>query len=407
MIVTSRIIHNIFHLSLVKGLELMFPLMSIPLLIKGLGLHAYGELVFIQTITAYLQIIVNYGFDEFGTRTIATANSKDERAKVAINILSVKLAITFVVAFFYFPIIFFIVQNKILYFSFFLLLICDVVNLYWFYQGIENFRVFSVASVVSKIVYLLGIYIFIHEPDDIFLVPITQAVTFVFGNLYSFIVFYRYHVSYNFCQLDRKYFFCYLKSSGLISLSNILNAFKDKAGNIIVGVFVGREALAMYDIINKMMLVLNQPATIIITALFPTFSKSHDKIKMFNTIKWLIVLSTIIFISSFPFVWFVLPKVYEKFIPFLSSIQISVLSCYFYAISFFIGRNVLVARLMSKELLWGVLATSSFYLSCLFFLGFSAIGYSVMSLVTLSVATYLFEALVRGFLARKYLCGTI
>lgn len=397
----NKIINNIFHLVLVKGGELIFPLLTIPMLINALGLHGYGEYIFAQTIVSYLIIAVNFGFDDVGVRLISSAKSSEERSIFAINIIYVKLSLLLLIAILYFPLIsLFDVDHKLYWYSF-LLLVVDVINVYWFFQGIEKLKHFSLASIITKFIYLVCIWVFIKSPSDVAYVPVILFLTFSLGNSPALYYFLRYGIS-KFTAPDKKCMQTVFAAAKYVFLSNIVIAIKDKTGNIIAGAIIGKEALAVYDIINKLMLIANQPATIINTAFFPTFSRSHNSEIMKDVVKVLLLLSLAIILISIPFTWIFIPNFYSKFSPYLGAIQISFLSCIFYAISFFIGRNILVARGLMRLLFGGVIATSAFYLLSLSIAGYISGGFSVFTLVVISVLTYLFEMLYRIYVAKKW-----
>lgn len=396
------IINNIIHLMLVRGGELFFPLLTIPMLISALGLHAYGEYVFVQTIISYFMVFVNFGFDDIGVRLIASAKSNEERDKLAINIIYVKMFLLLTVACVYFSMVFILSVEHEIYFASFLLLIVDVFNIYWFFQGIEKLGYFSVASIFTKVIYFFCVYFFIKNPTDLPLVPVLFFITFVLGNCPALVYFFHNCLSRVYMP-ERRIMLYIIQEARLVFLSNVVIAVKDKMGNIIAGLFIGKEAVAVYDIINKLMLVSNQPATIVNTAFFPFFSRTNDFNKMKFVLKILILLSLVICLISIPFVWAVIPVLYNTTVDCLISIQVSFISCVLYSISFFIGRNIFVARGMMKELFVGVIATSCFYVTCLLIVGLIYERFSVLTLITISVLTYLFEMLFRIYIARNVL----
>lgn len=387
---------------LVRGGELLLPLITIPMLVNSLGLPGYGEYVLAQTVVSYLVILINFGFDDVGVKLVSSSSIDDERNRIAINVLYIKLALLLVSSVVYFPIVLFLNVNHSLYVASFLLLVGDVVNIYWFFQGVEKLKYVSLASFAVKIIYVLSVWFFIKTPDDISVVPIIVFVAFVLGNI---------RVYYFFCRFFMKKFYApdphlmkdIFFSARFVFLSNMIIAIKDKAGNIVAGIFIGKEALAIYDLINKLMLISNQPATIINAAFFPSFSRGHNTKMMNNILKILLCSSLIIVAISVPVVWWFIPSVFLKSEPYLFSIQVSFFSCLFYSISFFVGRNIFVAQGMMSDLFVGVILTSIFYIFCMLFFWGVFDRFTIASLVVITVLTYFFEMVYRVFIAWDFI----
>lgn len=399
----SVIINNITNLAFVKGLELIFPLLTIPVLVHALGLGGYGEYVFAQTIISYIVIFINFGFDDVGVKLISSVSSSRRRTKIAINIIYIKFIFLIVAAFIYFFIIYNIDVNFKLYSSSFLIAVMDVINVFWFFQGVEKLKFFSFSSLITKIMYLFSVFIFVKVPNDIFLVPILFFVAFIIGNLPALYVFFTsYALKFNVLIPDESYMKKCFLAAFYVFLSNLTLAVKDKTGNIIAGVFIGKEGLAIYDLINKVIMIANQPAYIIITAYFPTFSRSYSVETANLVFKILLLLTCSILMLSVPLTWVIVPYFFKNTEQYLLGFQLSFLSCFFYAFSFFIGRNIFIAGNMMRCLFFGVILTSLFYVLGLSFIWFASCV-SIVSLVLLSICTYAFEMLCRVFFSRKIL----
>ena len=67
----KKIIENFSYLSLLKFFSLLFPLITYPYLLRILGFEIYGGIIFAQSITMFIGIVINFGFNITGTKDIA------------------------------------------------------------------------------------------------------------------------------------------------------------------------------------------------------------------------------------------------------------------------------------------------------------------------------------------------
>ena len=65
------IFSNFFSLSILEVSNYLFPLITLPYVVRTLGSDNYGFLAISTAITNYLLIIVGYGFNIWATKEIA------------------------------------------------------------------------------------------------------------------------------------------------------------------------------------------------------------------------------------------------------------------------------------------------------------------------------------------------
>ena len=88
----KKIINNFGYLSLIQIFNLIFPLIIYPYLIRTVGKENYGIVVFAQSIAIYFSLLVNFGFNIYGTDAIAKCNGKvDQISKIVSSVFTVQL----------------------------------------------------------------------------------------------------------------------------------------------------------------------------------------------------------------------------------------------------------------------------------------------------------------------------
>ena len=165
-----RLRDNILALSVVQAGNYLVPLLALPFLARVLGIRAYGEVVFVQTVMMFGMLLVDFGFSWSATRDIAA--SRDDRAKVstlfagtwglqwlllAVVVLVVLLSMLWLPS---------LRPNASLYLTGLGIVLGQVLFPLWLFQGLEALKVAAVIQVVGKVLALPWLLIWVDGPQD-------------------------------------------------------------------------------------------------------------------------------------------------------------------------------------------------------------------------------------------------
>ena len=141
------IFSNFFSLSILEVSNYLFPLITLPYVVRTLGSDNYGFLAISTAITNYLLIIVGYGFNIWATKEIAQNKNLDHRNYIFSGVIYSKFLLAILIIFISnIMLLFFeidIVLKTLLAISFF----C------WFYQ--MYFILYGFSKVFRKCIILL------------------------------------------------------------------------------------------------------------------------------------------------------------------------------------------------------------------------------------------------------------
>jgi O-antigen/teichoic acid export membrane protein len=165
-----RLRDNILALSVVQAGNYLVPLLALPYLARVLGSHAYGEVVFVQTVMMFCMLLVDFGFIVSATRDIAA--SRDDREK-----LSALFAGIWGLQWLLFAVVIFILiililclpalrQNAALYVVGLGMVFGQVLFPLWLFQGLEALKAAAAIQVVGKVLALPSLLIWVHGPLD-------------------------------------------------------------------------------------------------------------------------------------------------------------------------------------------------------------------------------------------------
>lgn len=365
------LIENLSYLSVIQVFNLLIPLITLPYLLMVLGNTNYGYIVYSHTIISYFLIFVNFGFNISATKEISIyRNNREKLNEIVSSVLIIKG-------------VFFLVSSLIV-FAFSLTLndsnlkILLLLSLYlclyewifpiWYFQGVEKMKYITYINLLSKTFFLIFIFIFIKSKSDFLNVPMINGMGSILGGgLSLYLVFNKENISFKFQKFKTiKY---YLEESFILFLGNIAGKIKILSNKAVLGLYVGMDVLAIYDIADKLKDVFILFLQLIVQVLFPSIVRSKNKIKVRKTIKlvfftgilvYLMVYLTILIGTHYYF-----PDYKEICVIFLILGTLIVLQ----PLSYLISTTVLLVNGFKKEY------TSNLYISAISYLIFLFICY--------------------------------
>ncbi len=276
----KRLLSNFLSLSVLQGANFILPLISLPYLVRTLGTEAFGLVMFAQAVIMYFIILTDYGFNLSATREISI--HRDNEVKIA-EIFSTVMFIKFILLFLSFVLLSIIIfsfekfrTDWYIYYLTFGMVIGQVLFPVWFFQGIEKMKYITILNIIAKLIFTVAIFIFIHETQDYFYVPILNSLGFIVAGLISlWIVFHDFKmrlVMPNYENMKNMF----LESSSLF-VSNLSVTLYTASNTLILGLFTDNNTVGIYASIEKLVLAIKNLYVPLYQALFPWLSKKEKK----------------------------------------------------------------------------------------------------------------------------------
>lgn len=354
-------------MSLLQLFQLILPLITYPYLIRVLGKDIYGIVAFSNAIIVYINVFIDFGFNISEVREISI--SRDDKLKVSKIVSAVLLIKTFFALLsllFLIGLVFIIPkfnEHKLLYFASIGMLLDTAINPRFFFQGIEKMKFITLLNLGARFFFLVMIFLVVKVPNDYILVPLMTSIGAVISSIIGLYLIYSI------------YGLRYIKPSASLLRETIKNSVPffssrlsvlaiTKTNVILIGAFIGYQQVAYYDLAEKLVSVMKMPFNIFNQVLFPNVSRTKNTSIVLKTLKYLIIIYVLGYVSLFVFGETLIVLIGgEAMLPTKSILYILGFSAITELISVFLGAPLLLAMgyigKYNGSIIWG----SVFYIA--------------------------------------------
>lgn len=177
-------INYIYNL-LYQFLAIAVPLLTTPYVSRVLGARNVGLYNYTLGIVYYFGIFAVTGTATYGQREVATRqNDKKERSRIFWEVFIFRFfCVTIVFLIYTFFLNNFMLQYKLLFLVNIFTIFSWLVDVSWYFQGVENFKVTAIRNSMVKLVATVLIFTFIKNPTDLWLYTLIYALSNFAGNL--------------------------------------------------------------------------------------------------------------------------------------------------------------------------------------------------------------------------------
>ena len=179
-----KVLKNYLFSSSYQLLLVIVPFITTPYLSRVLGSGGIGLNTFTASIVGYFVLIATLGTNLYGNREIAYyQNNKERRSKVfwEISFLSWGSSIVTLLAFLIF--LLFIKQYKFLYLLQGIAILSTMLDISWYFMGVEKFKVPVLRNFIFKILTVILIFAIVHRPSDLYKYVAIMMFGGLIGNL--------------------------------------------------------------------------------------------------------------------------------------------------------------------------------------------------------------------------------
>lgn len=227
----KRLVSNVFYQAIYQLLQVILPVITVPIVSNSLGPKGLGIYNFTTSIVNYFVLFAGLGLSNYGVREIARCrDNKYELSKEFFELEGMNILVSIFVFLCYFLIVFFL-KYKSFYMIELLLVVGAVLDISWFYIGIEEFGKVSMVNIVIKVTAFILIVLLIHDYSDTRLYVFIQCSSIFLSQLFLWFF------------LKKKIYF--VRVTILSMMKQIYPATK---------YFISKIAISLYTTLNKTLL---------------------------------------------------------------------------------------------------------------------------------------------------------
>jgi len=316
---------NFTSLSILQVANYIFPIITLPYLVRVLGPEKYGLVSFATAFTTYFTIITDYGFNLSATQEISVIRNDAKRiAEIFSSVFTLKI-LFFILASLIFCVLVFLVpqfrENLLLFFITFLGVLGTALFPLWFYQGIEKMSYILLITVSVRLIITVLIFVLIkNENDFIMFAGLNTSAQFVIGFLGLLVVFNKFQIKYIFPTIELLKL--QVKNGWNLFLSTIWLNLYTTSNVFILGLFAPASVVGYFAAADKVRMAFQGILSPMSQSVFPyvnnLLSESYERFISFNKKLFKIaltlgaVISIMLFLFAEPIVNIVLGKEYQS-----------------------------------------------------------------------------------------------
>ena len=185
----QKMMSNFSYLSVITIGNKLLPLITVPFIVRTIGIEKFGIISFALVIVMYFQLITQYSFQLTATKYISLHRNNIEKiSKHFWIVLTTRIVLAFALFIIFILLVFSIdmfYQEKEVFLLTFFLVFADVLMPLWFFSGIEEMKYIAIFNVMAKLFYSINIFIFLNTGADYILIPFFNALTLLLVGAYS------------------------------------------------------------------------------------------------------------------------------------------------------------------------------------------------------------------------------
>jgi len=268
----SKLFQNVLSLSFLQIINNFLPLITFPYLVRVLGPEKFGLVNFVTAFTAYFSMITDFGFNFSATQHISiNREDKDRLSSIVSSVYAIKillLSLCFIVFLLVVTLVTkFSIEKELFLLSFFIVLGTTFTPV-WFFQGLEEMKQLVIVSTISKILMIVGIFVFVQSKVDDTVYMVLVGLGSMFNAIVLTVMIKKYlKVRFIIPSLNEIYF--QLKESYLLFISNVSISLYTTTNIFLLGLLSSPVEVGYFAAADKIRAGIQSFATPINQSLYP------------------------------------------------------------------------------------------------------------------------------------------
>ena len=293
-----------------QGFNLITPLLVVPYIVSVCGEEGYGKIGVAMAFAFFIMVFIDYGSEIVGVKDVAVNRENTNKLEsIFITTYTAKfillLGMLFVVSLLFYFIPYFS-KEKALFFLSLSMVIGQFINPTWFLQGVENFKWITILNILSKIIYLVGIFLFLKKPTDYVYSNLIWGIGMITANGISWLyIVYKY--SFSFSNVKKAEVAKLIKHNFSIFSSQIFVSLQMYSPIVLISFFGGNIMAGQYKIVDQIIVIFKTYLLLFFNFVYPRVCYLLDKSKkealhfwkIYNGLNGIFIIISMIIIALF------------------------------------------------------------------------------------------------------------
>lgn len=267
-------------------LTMILPLITVPYVSRVLKPEGVGTFAYTYSIVNYFALIGMLGIGVYGNKIVAmTRDNKELLSRNFLSIYSLQLILSLCSVIGYFIIVLnFFQEDRLIALIQTLNLLAIVIDISWFFSGLEQFKKIVIRNVLIKIITVLAIFIFVKNQDDLVLYTFIMGLSTVISQfvMWLYVKDHIVLVSINIHTILQ-----HIKPTLVYFLPQVALQIYFVLNKTMIGIFSSKSEVGIYDYADKILKLSLAIVTALGTVMLPRmahtlargdYSKAQDYI---------------------------------------------------------------------------------------------------------------------------------
>lgn len=240
----KNVTKNFFYQAIFQLTKILIPIITVPIVSQALGPQGVGIYNFTFSVAQYFVLFAGLGITLYGNRQIALAAAKQEDLSEKFwEIFTLKALFTGACLVVYFGLVLVLFPHKLYYLAQSLTIIAVLVDVSWFFMGIEDFKKTSLSNLLVQVLTFVLIVLFVNDQSDALLYTMIQASGIFLSQLLVWVFLKKYLV---FKPVSLKKSSQHLAGAVLFFIPQVAILLYTNLNKTLLGLMVGESAVGYY-----------------------------------------------------------------------------------------------------------------------------------------------------------------
>ena len=258
--------------------KMVFPLITLPYLIRILTVDCYATVTYVKAVMQYAQIVLMFGFTLSATKDIVEANGDKHQVGVILgSVLEAKglLAVITGAVIAVLTIAIPLLRENILYVVLaFIGVVITEMQADFLFRGIDKMEAITIRFIIAKLISTLLTFVFIKNDNDLLLIPLFD----ILGSSVALILVFRDIRKMGFKIIHTSFGSAIKKltESAIFFVSDMATTAFGALNTILVGIFVSKAEVSYWGLCMQLIAAVQSLYTPITNGIYPSMVRTKS-----------------------------------------------------------------------------------------------------------------------------------